>query len=69
MNEGLISWNFANFITVILMFLVLWGTAGIISHFTRGKKSNVVQFGSGGSQGATGSAPGVSYGMNFNLAA
>lgn len=33
MNEGLISWNVPNIISVILMILIIWIVFGGVGHF------------------------------------
>jgi len=33
MDENLLTWNFPNFVTIILMIVTLWVIAGLVGHF------------------------------------
>lgn len=34
-SENVISWNFANFVTIGLMLAIIWSALGIVSHLVR----------------------------------
>jgi hypothetical protein len=36
-SDNIISWNFANWVTVVLMALVLFGALGLLQKYMQGK--------------------------------
>jgi hypothetical protein len=38
-SDNIISWNFANWITVVLMALVMFGALGLLQKYMQGKAS------------------------------
>jgi hypothetical protein len=39
MNENILSWNFANWITVVLMALIMFFLLGVLQKYMQGKVS------------------------------
>jgi hypothetical protein len=38
-NDNIISWNFANWLTIVLMALILFGVLGLLQKYMQGKVS------------------------------